>query len=144
MGADAPIPPFVISAAAPKGAPRRPQLPYKSKHSVICPTVPRRGPEAGSPRKFLICAPVRSQGRLFNSQLLFYFFRVARFSILPLALFDLGRKILTDQDLCRGLVTQEAGFIIRNKRFPGYILQIKVRLKFQNRRTMKKFQARFD
>ena len=63
MGADAPIPPIKRIAAAPKGAPRRPQdfflmvirnrdgfFIHTFANPVICPAVPRRGPEAGSHR----------------------------------------------------------------------------------------------
>jgi hypothetical protein len=39
----------MINAAAPKDAPRRINLMIKK--TVICPAVPRRGPEAGSPHK---------------------------------------------------------------------------------------------
>jgi hypothetical protein len=34
MGADAPIPPFTMDAAAPKGAPRRLQIPKKSERYI--------------------------------------------------------------------------------------------------------------
>jgi hypothetical protein len=37
MGADAPIPPVMIPAAAPEGAPRRPQLPVFQKNKIAQP-----------------------------------------------------------------------------------------------------------
>ena len=47
MGVETPIPPFAMDAAAPKGAPRRPQLP-DFLETVRAPPCPARGPEAGS------------------------------------------------------------------------------------------------
>jgi len=46
-GAAAPAPPLQCYAAAPKGAPRRPQLPYFLE-TILAPPCPARGPEAGS------------------------------------------------------------------------------------------------
>jgi hypothetical protein len=40
----------MMNAAAPDGTPPR-RINFLRKKTVICPAVPRRGPEAGSPRK---------------------------------------------------------------------------------------------
>ena len=45
MGVETSIPPFAMDAAAPKGAPRRPQLP-DFLETVLAPPCPARGPEA--------------------------------------------------------------------------------------------------
>jgi len=47
MGLETFIPPFAMDAAAPMGAPRRPQLP-DFLETVLTPLCPARGPEAGS------------------------------------------------------------------------------------------------
>ncbi len=47
MGVETSITPFARDAAAPKGAPRRPQLP-DFLETVLAPPCPARGPEAGS------------------------------------------------------------------------------------------------
>jgi len=47
MGVEISIPPFAMDAAAPKGAPRRPQLP-DFLETILPPPCPERGPEAGS------------------------------------------------------------------------------------------------
>ena len=47
MGVETSIPPFVIDTAAPKGVPRRPQLP-DFLETILAPPCPARGPEAGS------------------------------------------------------------------------------------------------
>jgi hypothetical protein len=47
MGVETPIPPKMINAAAPKGAPWRPQLP-DFLETVFPPPCPARGPEVGS------------------------------------------------------------------------------------------------
>jgi hypothetical protein len=48
MGVENPIPPFTMDAATPDGAPPR-RINYTIKKTTICPAVPYRGPEAGSP-----------------------------------------------------------------------------------------------
>jgi len=48
MGVETSIPQFTMDAAAPKGAPRRPQLP-DFLETVLAPPCPERGPEAGNP-----------------------------------------------------------------------------------------------
>ena len=47
MGVETSIPPFAMDAAAPKGAPRRPQLP-DFLETIPAPPCPARSPEAGS------------------------------------------------------------------------------------------------
>ena len=46
MGVETPIPPIAMDAAAPDGTPPR-RINLLIKKTVICPAVPRRGPEAG-------------------------------------------------------------------------------------------------
>jgi hypothetical protein len=46
IGVETPIPPIAMDAAAPEGAPPR-RITLLRKKTVICPAVPRRGPEAG-------------------------------------------------------------------------------------------------
>ena len=53
MGAVAPKTPVSIHAAAPEGAPPR-RISNQRPLKLPCPAVPRRGPEAGSHRSFLI------------------------------------------------------------------------------------------
>ena len=53
MGVQTPIPPKMINAAAPEGAPPR-RINLLRKKTVICPAVPKRGPEAGSPHKITL------------------------------------------------------------------------------------------
>ena len=49
MGVETPIPPIMMNAAAPEGAPPRRINDLKDKYRKhSCPAVPRRGPEAGS------------------------------------------------------------------------------------------------
>jgi hypothetical protein len=50
MGVETSLPLFAMDAAAPKGAPRRPQLP-DFLETVLAPPCPARGPEAGRPHK---------------------------------------------------------------------------------------------
>jgi hypothetical protein len=51
MGADVPIPPRARSAAAPEGTPPRR---IREGKNALAPPCPVRGPEAGTPRIFLI------------------------------------------------------------------------------------------
>jgi len=47
MGVETSLPLFAMDTAAPKGVPRRPQLP-DFLETVLAPPCPARGPEAGS------------------------------------------------------------------------------------------------
>jgi hypothetical protein len=51
MGVPDPHTPKMINAAAPDGAPPR-RINLLKKQTVICPAVPKRGPDAGALTKF--------------------------------------------------------------------------------------------
>ncbi len=53
MGVETPLPLFAMDAAAPKGAPLRPQLP-DFLEAILAPPCPARGHEAGRPQKNII------------------------------------------------------------------------------------------